>query len=76
MMRFSVFLPPQAKHHAVPVLWFLSGLTCTDENFTAKAGAQRTASKLGLMLVIPDTSPRGNDVVTGIDPTIGFGAGF
>ena len=57
-MRFSVFQPPQAAHGAVPVLYFLAGLTCTEETFMLKAGAQRVAAELGLMLVAPDTSPR------------------
>lgn len=77
-MRFSVFVPPQAEHGPVPVLWFLSGLTCTEENFTVKAGAQRVAAELGLMLVAPDTSPRGDGVPD--DPQgaydFGLGAGF
>jgi S-formylglutathione hydrolase len=77
-MRFAVFTPPQAERGRVPVLWFLSGLTCTEENFTTKAGAQRIAAELGLMLVAPDTSPRGPDVPT--DPNnsydFGLGAGF
>src|SRR5437764_12991201 len=50
-MRFAAFIPPQADKHPVPVLWFLSGLTCTEENFTVKAGAQRIATELGLLLV-------------------------
>jgi len=58
-MRFAVFLPPAAAAGPVPVLWWLSGLTSTEENFTVKAGAQRIAAELGLMLVMPDTSPRG-----------------
>jgi S-formylglutathione hydrolase len=77
-MRLAVFVPPQAKDVKVPVLWFLSGLTCTEENFTVKAGAQRVASELGLMLIAPDTSPRGEDVPD--DPEgaydFGLGAGF
>jgi S-formylglutathione hydrolase len=77
-MRFAVFTPPQAERGRVPVVWFLSGLTCTEENFTSKAGAQRVAAELGLMLVAPDTSPRGSDVPT--DPNnsydFGLGAGF
>nr|WP_210496106.1 S-formylglutathione hydrolase [Microvirga antarctica] len=77
-MRFSVFVPPQADHGTVPVLWFLSGLTCTEENFTAKAGAQRVAAELGLMVIAPDTSPRGDGVPD--DPEgaydFGLGAGF
>ncbi|WP_075065736.1 S-formylglutathione hydrolase [Candidatus Berkiella aquae] len=58
-MRFGVFIPPQLKNKPMPVLYWLSGLTCTEENFMIKAGAQRVAAELGLMLVIPDTSPRG-----------------
>ena len=77
-MRFAAFVPPQAASGPVPVFWFLSGLTCTEENFTTKAGAQRVAAELGLMLVAPDTSPRG-DGVPG-DPAgsydFGLGAGF
>jgi S-formylglutathione hydrolase len=57
-MRFSVYLPPQAKQREVPVLYYLAGLTCTEETFMIKAGAQRVAAELGLMLVAPDTSPR------------------
>lgn len=58
-MRFGLYLPPQAAHGHVPVLWWLSGLTCTEENFIVKAGAQRVAAELGMALVAPDTSPRG-----------------
>ena len=61
-MRLAAFVPPQAERGKVPVVWFLSGLTCTEENFTVKAGAQRVASELGLMLIAPDTSPRGEGV--------------
>jgi S-formylglutathione hydrolase len=57
-MKFSVYLPPQAETRAVPVLYYLAGLTCTEETFMTKAGAQRVAAELGLMLVTPDTSPR------------------
>lgn len=77
-MRFAAYLPPQAAHGKVPVVWFLSGLTCTEENFTVKAGAQRVASELGLILIAPDTSPRGEGVPD--DPEgaydLGLGAGF
>jgi S-formylglutathione hydrolase len=77
-MRFAAFIPPQADQHPVPVVWYLSGLTCTEENFTVKAGAQRIAAELGLLLISPDTSPRG-DGVPG-DPAgsydFGLGAGF
>ena len=72
-MRFAVFLPPQAEHGPVPALWFLSGLTCTEDNFTQKAGAQRAAADLGLALIAPDTSPRGDDVPD--DPAYDFGKG-
>lgn len=58
-MRFGLFLPPQVKFGNVPVLYWLSGLSCTEENFIVKAGAQRVASELGLAIVVPDTSPRG-----------------
>ena len=76
-MRFALFQPPQAAHGKVPVLYFLSGLTCTEENFTIKAGAQRVAAELGLMLVMPDTSPR-NTGIDGIADDFEFGnaAGF
>jgi len=73
-MRFSVFRPPQAETEPVPVLWWLSGLTCTEENFTVKAGAQRYAAELGLMIVAPDTSPRGLDL-PGEDEAYDFGSG-
>ena len=77
-MTFSVYLPPQAEKAPVPVVWWLSGLTCTDENFVTKAGAQRYAAELGLALVAPDTSPRGEGVPD--DPEgawdFGLGAGF
>jgi S-formylglutathione hydrolase len=77
-MQFSVFVPPQAKQQNVPVLTFLSGLTCTEENFMVKSGAQRVAAELGLMLVSPDTSPRGDDVPDDPDGDYDFGlaAGF
>ena len=77
-MRFAAFIPPQADQRPVPIVWYLSGLTCTEENFTVKAGAQRIAAELGLLLIAPDTSPRG-DGVPG-DPAgsydFGLGAGF
>ncbi len=74
VMRFGVYLPPASGK--VPVLWFLSGLTCTEANFTEKAGAQRLASELGLMLVVPDTSPRGEGVANDESYDLGQGAGF
>lgn len=77
-MRFAVYRPPQAASGKTPVLWFLAGLTCTEENFPVKAGAQRVAAELGIMLVAPDTSPRGDEVAR--DPAgswdFGLGAGF
>lgn len=76
-MRVSVFLPPQAKNGPCPTLIWLSGLTCTEENFTVKAGAQRLASELGFILVAPDTSPRGDAVPDAEDQyDFGKGAGF
>ncbi|ART80966.1 S-formylglutathione hydrolase [Oceanisphaera avium] len=77
-MQFSVFLPPQAKEGPVPALYWLSGLTCTDENFSSKAGAQRVAAELGLALIIPDTSPRGEGVADDEQGAydLGLGAGF
>lgn len=77
-MQFSVFVPPQAQDGKVPVLTFLSGLTCTEENFMVKSGAQRVAAELGLMLVSPDTSPRGEDVPDDPDDDydMGIAAGF
>ena len=78
-MTFTVYLPPQAELGGrLPVLYWLSGLTCTDENFMQKAGAQRVAAELGLILVAPDTSPRGPDVPGDPDGAwdFGHGAGF
>jgi len=77
-MQFSVFVPPQAANNKVPVLTFLSGLTCTEETFMIKSGAQRVAAELGLMLISPDTSPRGDDVPDDPDGAYDFGiaAGF
>lgn len=76
-MKFAVFVPPQAKSGPVPVLFFLAGLTCTEETFAIKAGAQRHAAEHGLMLVTPDTSPR-NTGIEGADASWDFGtaAGF
>ena len=73
-MNFSVFVPPAASSGKVPVLYWLSGLTCTDENFMIKAGAQRYAAEHGLMLVAPDTSPRGVNL-PGEDDSWDFGSG-
>ncbi len=76
-MRFAVYLPPQASQQPVPVLYFLAGLTCTEETATIKAGAQRHAADHGLMLVMPDTSPRGAGVPGEDDDwDFGTGAGF
>jgi S-formylglutathione hydrolase len=76
-MRFGVFLPPQAASGRVPVLYWLSGLTCTEENFIIKAGAQRVAAALGLAIVVPDTSPRGLGIPGESDSyDFGLGAGF
>jgi S-formylglutathione hydrolase len=76
-MQFAVFLPPQAETGAVPVLYFLAGLTCTEETATIKAGAQRHAAERGLMLVMPDTSPRGAGIAGEDDDwDLGTGAGF
>lgn len=77
-MRFAVFQPPQAKEQRVPVLTCLAGLTCTEETFMIKAGAQRIAAELGLMLLAPDTSPRGDGVPDDPDGAydFGLGAGF
>ncbi len=76
-MRFSVFTPAQAKLGKVPVLFFLAGLTCNEETFMIKAGAQRMAAELGLMLVAPDTSPRDTNIDGAIgDWEFGEGAGF
>lgn len=76
-MTFSVYLPPLAETQAVPALYWLSGLTCTDDNVRTKAGAQRYAAEHGLAFVMPDTSPRGDDVAD--EPErydLGKGAGF
>jgi len=78
-MQFSIYLPPQAnENNKVPVLYWLSGLTCTDENFVQKAGAQKIAAELGIAIVMPDTSPRGDNVADDPDKAydLGLGAGF
>ncbi|MBS0424839.1 MAG: S-formylglutathione hydrolase [Proteobacteria bacterium] len=76
-MRFSVYQPPQAEQRRVPVLFFLAGLTCTEETFMIKAGAQRYAAELGLMLVSMDTSPRQTGIPGETDAwDFGAGAGF
>ncbi len=77
-MSFSVYLPPQAQEKSVPVIYWLSGLTCTDDNFVQKAGAQRYAAQAGVAIICPDTSPRGEGIPD--DPEgnydFGLGAGF
>ncbi len=75
-MTFAVYLPPQAKEGPVPVLWYLSGLTCTHENAMVKAGAQAWAAEAGIALVFPDTSPRGEGVADDEAYDLGQGAGF
>ncbi len=75
-MTFGLFLPAEAEVGAVPVLWFLSGLTCTHENAMVKAGAQRWAAEAGIALVFPDTSPRGEGVANDAAFDLGQGAGF
>ncbi|EMN1954599.1 S-formylglutathione hydrolase [Citrobacter koseri] len=76
VMTFSIFLPPPRSTTPPPVLYWLSGLTCNDENFTTKAGAQRIAAELGIVLVMPDTSPRGEQVADDEGYDLGKGAGF
>src|SRR5512132_849106 len=75
-MRFGVYLPPQAQSGRCPVLYWLSGLTCTEQNFITKSGAQRHAAEHGVILVAPDTSPRGADVADAERFDLGQGAGF
>jgi S-formylglutathione hydrolase len=74
-MRFGLFLPPQAQDGPVPALYWLSGLTCSEQNFITKAGAQRHAVEHGIALVVPDTSPRGDDVADAEGYDLGKGAG-
>lgn len=75
-MTFAVFLPGEVKHGPVPVLWYLSGLTCTHENAMTKAGAQAWAAEQGIAVIFPDTSPRGDDVPDDDAYDLGKGAGF
>ncbi len=79
-MAFSVYLPPQAdmlsEGETLPALYWLSGLTCTDQNFATKACAQKTAARLGMILIMPDTSPRGDDIPDDDSYDLGQGAGF
>ena len=75
-VRFAVYLPPQAQGAKLPVLYWLSGLTCNEQNFITKAGAQRYAAEHGVIIVAPDTSPRGDDVADADGYDLGKGAGF
>jgi S-formylglutathione hydrolase len=75
-MTFGLFLPAEAEREPVPVLWYLSGLTCTHENAMVKAGAQKWAAEAGVALVFPDTSPRGEGVANDAAYDLGQGAGF
>ena len=75
-MRFAIYLPPQAADGPVPVLYWLSGLTCNEQNFITKAGAQHYAAEHGIAIVCPDTSPRGDDVADADGYDLGKGAGF
>jgi len=75
-MRFGIYLPPHAVHAQCPVLYWLSGLTCTEQNFITKAGAQRYAAEHGVIVVAPDTSPRGVAVADADGYDLGQGAGF
>ncbi|WP_134680877.1 S-formylglutathione hydrolase [Paracoccus ravus] len=75
-MTFAVYLPPAAQYGKVPVLWYLSGLTCTHENAMTKAGAQEWAAEYGIALIFPDTSPRGEGVANDEAYDLGQGAGF
>ena len=76
-MIFAIYWPPQAETEKVPLLWWLSGLTCTDENFMQKSGAQKIAAELGIAIICPDTSPRGTDLPGENDSyDFGSGAGF
>lgn len=77
-MIFALYVPPQAATRKVPLLWWLSGLTCNDQNFVTKAGSQRIAAELGIAIIAPDTSPRGDDVPDDENKAwdFGLGAGF
>ena len=75
-MTFAIYMPPAAEHGRVPVLWYLSGLTCTHENAMTKAGAQEWASEYGMAVIFPDTSPRGEGVADDEAYDLGQGAGF
>lgn len=75
-MKFSIYLPPHSTGQRLPVLYWLSGLTCNEQNFVTKANAQQFASQYGIILVAPDTSPRGDNVADAQDYDLGQGAGF
>lgn len=75
-MKFAVYLPPQAKKQACPVIYWLSGLTCNEQNFMTKAGAQQYAAQHGVIIIAPDTSPRGSQVADDDAYDLGQGAGF
>ena len=75
-MNFAIYLPPLTETQRLPVLYWLSGLTCTEQNFITKAGAQRYAAEHGVILVVPDTSPRGDGVADADGYDLGKGAGF
>ena len=75
-MTFGLFMPEEAKYNSVPVLWYLSGLTCTHDNAMTKSGAQNWAAEQGIALVFPDTSPRGESIADNDDFDLGQGAGF
>lgn len=75
-MTFGVYLPPQAETKSVPLLWYLSGLTCTHENAMSKGGLQEHAARHGIALIFPDTSPRGEGVADDEAYDLGIGAGF
>jgi len=75
-MTFSLFLPNKETFSNPPLFWWLSGLTCTDDNFTHKAGAQKAAARLGVAMIMPDTSPRGEEIADSEDWDLGQGAGF
>ena len=75
-MTFGIFMPSLATSESVPLVWYLSGLTCTHENAMTKAGAQAAAEEFGVAIVFPDTSPRGKNVPDDDDYDLGQGAGF
>jgi S-formylglutathione hydrolase len=75
-MNFGVYLPPKAATEKLPVLYWLSGLTCTEQNFITKSGMQHYAARNNIIVVVPDTSPRGNNVPDADSYDLGQGAGF